>query len=58
MAKTVERQDDLVEVRHWLPRSARDELDARAQRQGLRRSTLLRTIVLRDNRAAREEEGT
>jgi hypothetical protein len=45
----------LVEVEFRLPRKARDELDRRARDEGLRRSTLVRTIVLRDLRANRTE---
>lgn len=39
-----------------LPVSVRDELDRRASREGMRRSTLIRVIVIRDVR--RNGDGT
>jgi hypothetical protein len=50
VATATERQDQLVEVRTLIPRSARDKLDRRADEDGLARSTYLRRLVLRDLR--------
>jgi len=53
LAKAVQT-DPMVDVEFRLPRSARDELDRRAAENGLKRATLVRTIVLRDLRTNRE----
>lgn len=50
MAESERVQTDLVPVKVPLPRRVIERLDRRADRDGLRRATLLRSIILRDQR--------
>ena len=46
MPKVERRQTELVDAKTRLPKYARDELDAKAAREGMRRSTYLRRLIL------------
>jgi hypothetical protein len=50
MAGTESRQTELVDAKTQLPRKLRDELDAKAAGEGMRRATYLRRLVYRDLR--------
>jgi hypothetical protein len=50
MGSAESRQTQLVDVKTQLSRRLRDELDAKAEKEGMRRATYLRRLVIRDLR--------